>query len=160
MFTTLSVTTASVPDITYPTPPAATAADLSAPMCLFVSAGLPAIASDFAAASVRLDIAHHFANVPDPRHPAFRDHHLLADFLVIALTAVLCGGKSWEAIADFGRTKEAWFRSIGLKLPNGIPSHDTFNRVARGDEAARLPRRLHQLDHLGPRALGVLPHPH
>ena len=60
---------------------------------------------------------------------AFRDHHLLSDILVIALTAVICGAKSWEAISDFGVTKQAWFRSIGLKLPNGIPSHDTFRRV-------------------------------
>jgi len=77
---------------------------------------------------VPLDIAHHFANVPDPRHRAFRDRHRLADILVIALSAVLSGARSWDAIADFGLTKEAWLRSIGLELPNGIPSHDTFNR--------------------------------
>jgi predicted transposase YbfD/YdcC len=77
----------------------------------------------------RLDIAHHFTNVPDPRHPAFRDHHLLGDILVIALSAVLVGVRSWEGIAEFGCSKEAWLRSLGLKLPNGIPSHDTFNRV-------------------------------
>src|SRR5947209_17606210 len=77
----------------------------------------------------RLDIAHHFANVPDPRHPAFRDHHLLGDLLVIALSAVLAGARSWEAIAQLGRSKEAWLRSLGLRLPTGIPSHDPFNRV-------------------------------
>jgi predicted transposase YbfD/YdcC len=53
----------------------------------------------------------------------------LSDILVIALTGVLCGCKSWEAIADFGQTQQAWFRSLGLSLPHGIPSHDTFNRV-------------------------------
>src|SRR5689334_17699021 len=78
---------------------------------------------------VRLDIAHHFANVPDPRHPAFRDRHLLSDVLVIAFSAVLSGAGSWDAIAEFGLSKVAWLRSIGLALPNGIPSHDTFNRV-------------------------------
>ena len=77
----------------------------------------------------RLDIAHHFANVPDPRHRSFRDHHLLGDILVIALSAVLAGARSWEGIVEFGRSKEAWLRCRGLKLPNGIPSHDTFNRV-------------------------------
>jgi predicted transposase YbfD/YdcC len=77
----------------------------------------------------RLDIAHHFAAVPDPRHPAFRDHHLLGDVLVIGLSAVLIGARSWECIAEFGRSKEAWLRSLGLKLPNGIPSHDTFSRI-------------------------------
>ena len=76
-----------------------------------------------------LAIAHHFAHLPDPRHPAFRGRHLLGDLLVIALSAVLCGARSWDAIADFGAAKEAWFRSLGLRLPNGIPAHDTFNRL-------------------------------
>jgi predicted transposase YbfD/YdcC len=76
-----------------------------------------------------LDIAHHFANLPDPRHPAFRDRHLLGDILVIALAAVLSGANTWDAIAAFGVSKESWLRSLGLKLPNGIPSHDTFNRI-------------------------------
>jgi predicted transposase YbfD/YdcC len=127
MFATMSVTTVSVPVMSCPPLPAATGGGLLAPLCLFVSCATPVADSDFAA--VRLDIAQHFANVPDPRHRCFRDHHLLDDILVIGLTAVLCGAKSWEAIADFGATKEAWFRSIGLKLPNGVPSHDTFNRV-------------------------------
>jgi len=42
---------------------------------------------------------------------------------------VLSGADSWEDIAEFGRTKEAWLRGLGLPLPNGIPAHDTFNRV-------------------------------
>jgi hypothetical protein len=29
---------------------------------------------------------------------------------------------------EFGKSKEVWLRTF-LKLPNGIPSHDTFNRV-------------------------------
>lgn len=77
----------------------------------------------------RLDIAHHFADVPDPRHEAFRERHLLGDILVIALSAVLAGARSWDGIAEFGRTREAWLRGLGLKLPNGVPSHDTFNRI-------------------------------
>jgi predicted transposase YbfD/YdcC len=76
-----------------------------------------------------LDIAHHFTNLPDPRHPAFRDRHSLGDMLVIALAAVLSGANSWDAIAAFGVSKEGWLRSLGLKLPSGIPSHDTFNRI-------------------------------
>jgi hypothetical protein len=35
---------------------------------------------------------------------------------------------SWEAIADYGRTKQDFFRAY-LTLPNGIPSPDTFERV-------------------------------
>jgi hypothetical protein len=31
-------------------------------------------------------------------------------------------------VADFARAKESWLRTF-LELPNGIPSHDTFERV-------------------------------
>lgn len=75
------------------------------------------------------DIAHHFADIPDPRHPGYRDHHRLSDILVIALSAMISKSESWDDIAQFGRSKEEWLREIGLKLPNGIPSHDTFNRI-------------------------------
>ena len=34
----------------------------------------------------------------------------------------------WSDIAQFGQKREAWFRRF-LKLPHGIPSHDTFERV-------------------------------
>lgn len=84
---------------------------------------------DAATQTTAPDLAQHFANVPDPRHSSFCDRHLLSDILVIAFCAVLSGCKSWEAIADFGLTKRAWLLGIGLKLPNGIPSHDTFNRI-------------------------------
>src|SRR5262249_39143775 len=76
-----------------------------------------------------LDIPGHFASLPDPRHPAFRDFHPFGDIVAIALCAVLSGATSWEAIAGFGRRKQEWLKSLGLKLPNGVPSHDTFNRV-------------------------------
>jgi predicted transposase YbfD/YdcC len=76
-----------------------------------------------------LAIAEHFANLPDPRHPAFRGRHLLGDILVIALAAVLSGANSWDGIAAFGLSKQTWLLQIGLQLPGGIPSHDTFNRI-------------------------------
>jgi predicted transposase YbfD/YdcC len=76
-------------------------------------------------ASARLDILHHFAAVADPRDRRFITH-LLGDILTIALCALLSGAKSFEDLAAFGRTKEVWLRSLGLTLPHGIPSHDTF----------------------------------
>jgi predicted transposase YbfD/YdcC len=36
---------------------------------------------------------------------------------------------SWDTIASFGERKKEWLRSLGLKLINGVPSHDTFNRI-------------------------------
>jgi predicted transposase YbfD/YdcC len=78
----------------------------------------------------RLDILHHFATVRDPRDPRFTTH-LLGDLLTIALCAILSGGKSFEDLAAFGRSKETWLRSLGLTLPYGIPSHDTFRDLFR-----------------------------
>jgi predicted transposase YbfD/YdcC len=77
-----------------------------------------------------LDILHHFARVPDPRDPRFLTHPLL-DLLTIALCAMLSGATSFEDMAAFGRTKEAWLRGLGLTLPGGIPSHDTFRDLFR-----------------------------
>jgi predicted transposase YbfD/YdcC len=81
-------------------------------------------------ATARLDILHHFAAVPDPRDGRFITHPL-RDILTIALCALLSGAKSFEDIAAFGRAKESWLRSLGLTLPHGIPSHDTFRDVFR-----------------------------
>lgn len=47
---------------------------------------------------------------------------------MIAICAIIAGADNWEEIADFGEAKYEWFQTF-LELPNGIPSHDTFNRV-------------------------------
>jgi predicted transposase YbfD/YdcC len=78
----------------------------------------------------RLDILHHFADVKDPRDFRFVTH-LLGDILTIGLCATLSNAKSFEDMAAFGRAKETWLRSLGLTLPHGIPSHDTFRDVFR-----------------------------
>jgi len=54
--------------------------------------------------------------------------HEMIDILMIAICTLLCGGESFNDMEDFGEAKEPWLRTF-LKLPNGIPSHDTFNRV-------------------------------
>lgn len=54
--------------------------------------------------------------------------HLLADIIFITIAAVICGSESWNDIENYGKAKELWLKQI-LKLPNGIPSHDTFNRL-------------------------------
>src|SRR5687767_11304379 len=74
-----------------------------------------------------LPIADAFADLPDPRLDRNKLHPL-ADILAIALCAVIGGADTWEQIAEYGRRKEAFFRRF-LKLPNGVPSHDTFYRV-------------------------------
>ncbi len=54
--------------------------------------------------------------------------HLLIDMPVIAITAVIRGADGWTQVEEFGKAKEAWFRRF-LRLPHGIPSHDTFGWV-------------------------------
>jgi len=56
-----------------------------------------------------------------------RKEHLLTDIIVITMAAVICGAENWNQIEMFGKSKQEWFKAF-LKLPNGIPSHDTFNR--------------------------------
>jgi hypothetical protein len=74
-----------------------------------------------------LSIARHFAALPDPRVDRTK-RHKLQDILVIALCAVPGGGDSFDDMEEFGNAKRAWFERF-LELPNGVPSHDTFNRV-------------------------------
>ncbi len=68
-----------------------------------------------------------FAALQDPRVERTKLHQLL-DIITIAICAVICGADDWSEIELFGHAKEAFFKSF-LPLPNGIPSHDTFNRV-------------------------------
>lgn len=76
---------------------------------------------------VSATLTTHFGNLTDPRVERTKLHPLF-DILVIAICAILAGADNWEDIADFGRAKQTWFQTF-LELPNGIPSHDTFNRV-------------------------------
>ena len=69
-----------------------------------------------------------FAEVPDPRRETANKLHQRVDILGIATCAVIGGAETWEAIAEYGCTKEAFFRRF-LTLKNGIPSPDTFERV-------------------------------
>ena len=69
-----------------------------------------------------------FDDLPDPRRETRNKLHRLTDLLVIATCAVIGGAESWEAIAEYGQTKESFFRRF-LPLDNGIPSPDTFERV-------------------------------
>lgn len=69
----------------------------------------------------------HFENLPDPRMDRCRRHELI-DIIAITICAVLGGCDTWTDIEEFAEIREDWFRKF-LKLPNGIPSHDTLSRV-------------------------------
>lgn len=72
-------------------------------------------------------IEAHFSNIDDPRR-TYLNHHPLINIITIALCAIIAGAENWNDIANFGQQKIDWLSKF-LDLTNGIPSHDTFNRV-------------------------------
>ena len=72
-------------------------------------------------------LVKHFEDLPDPRTGNAKAHIFL-EILLIAILAVICGADGWSDVELFGKNKKAWLKSF-LKLPKGIPSHDTFGRV-------------------------------
>lgn len=65
---------------------------------------------------------------------AMKDHrinrkklHQLEDIVFITIASVLSGASSWNDIENYGKEKKEWLSTF-LSIPNGIPSHDTFNR--------------------------------
>lgn len=56
--------------------------------------------------------------------------HMLEDILMLSLCAVICGAEDFEDIENYGHQKKTFLRRF-LQLPNGIPSHDTIDRVFR-----------------------------
>lgn len=75
----------------------------------------------------RLSLIEHLQQITDPRVKGRCDHELV-DVLVIALCCLLCSGETFNDMEDFGKAKRKWFKTF-LRLRNGIPRHDTFNRV-------------------------------
>jgi predicted transposase YbfD/YdcC len=75
----------------------------------------------------KFSLIEHFKTLPDPRVNRTKEHELV-DVLTIGVCTLLCAGESFNDMEDFGRAKAAWFKTF-LALRNGIPSHDTFNRV-------------------------------
>ena len=54
--------------------------------------------------------------------------HKIEDVILITLFAVLAKCNEWTEIESFAQKKEEWLKQY-LELPNGIPSHDTIQRV-------------------------------
>ena len=69
-----------------------------------------------------------FQSVPDPRAANVR--HNLAELLIIAFLAVLCGATCCVGMQAFGEARLEFLKRF-LKLRYGIPSHDTFSTVLR-----------------------------
>jgi predicted transposase YbfD/YdcC len=72
-------------------------------------------------------IKRFFRPLRDPRVVG-RSRHLLVDIIVLAICGVIANCDDWKDIALFARQRLAWFKRF-LALPNGVPSHDTFERL-------------------------------
>lgn len=76
---------------------------------------------------MKKETGSYFSNIPDPRIDRCKEH-LLEDIILLSIIAVICGCESWETIEEFGKSKKEFLKNY-LKLPNGIPSHDTIERL-------------------------------
>jgi predicted transposase YbfD/YdcC len=69
----------------------------------------------------------HFKSLKDPRIDR-KKLHSLQDIISLVVIGIICGADSWDAIEEFGNAKKEFLATF-LTLSNGIPSHDTINRV-------------------------------
>lgn len=67
------------------------------------------------------------SQLEDIRHESYV-RHILCDIVMIVLIAVLADADEWIEIELFAVSKKEWLEKF-LELPNGIPSHDTIQRV-------------------------------
>jgi predicted transposase YbfD/YdcC len=74
-----------------------------------------------------LPLLRHFRKLKDPRINR-RKRHSLEAILVIATCAVIAGANDFQQVALFGQKRKDWLGRF-LDLRNGVPSHDTFERV-------------------------------
>lgn len=74
-----------------------------------------------------LTLVEHFRSVQDYREN-HNKKHLLIDIIATTVCCVICGANTFVEIQTIANEKLEWLRTF-LSLPNGIPSHDTFNRI-------------------------------
>jgi len=74
-------------------------------------------------------LVQYFGDIEDFRLDRNKKH-LLVDIIVLTVCCTICGANGFVEIEMVANAKIDWFRTF-LKLPNGIPSHDTFGRIFR-----------------------------
>ena len=69
-----------------------------------------------------------FLKTVEDKRDSWKVRHSLVDIILLVFFARLSGAEYWEDIEDFGKYYESNLRTV-LLLENGIPSHDTIQRV-------------------------------
>jgi predicted transposase YbfD/YdcC len=72
-------------------------------------------------------VKKYFRPLKDPR-VVRRSRHLLVDIIVVGICGVIANCDDWPDIEMFAKHRLGWFKRF-LKLPHGVPSHDTLERV-------------------------------
>ena len=74
-----------------------------------------------------IPLKEHFSSLDDP-HAQHSIEHLLLDIVLVTICGVICGADTGVEIENYGIAKQEWLETF-LELPNGIPSHDPFERM-------------------------------
>lgn len=77
----------------------------------------------------------YFEALHDPRIKR-RQLHDFQDVIMLVLCGVIAGCDEWTTIQEYATTKLAFLKTF-LKLPNGIPSHDTFGDIVAKMDLAK-----------------------
>lgn len=72
-------------------------------------------------------ILEHFRDLEDPRS-AINRKHLFGELIIICILAVIAGADGPKAIGVWAAAHADWLRAK-LRLPAGLPSHDTLGRL-------------------------------
>ncbi len=72
-------------------------------------------------------LLENLSEVADPRKP-YKTCYPLKEILFLTISAVVSDCTTWQEVVDFGTDKLGWLRKY-LPYEDGIPSHDTINRV-------------------------------
>ena len=68
-----------------------------------------------------------FQILTDPRDGKAKRHYF-GEVIFIALAAIICQCEGFGDMERFAKNYQPWLKKF-VKLPNGIPSNDTFRRV-------------------------------
>ena len=75
-----------------------------------------------------MDYLLQYLNTVIDRRQEIKVRHKMSDIIALVFFALLSNANIWEEIEIFGQEHEEFLRKY-LELPNGIPSHDTIQRV-------------------------------